>query len=489
MTGAGIFSSIMLGAHSQYRFFQLELCKLIKQRYTGEIHLYCGTREEKTFWDKQNVDGLFDSVLIQDRGFGQGELASEDFARTVERAQALEIQLGITLNQLAIADRHLGRGYALTGFYHPRSRESQSTDYQTMVRVLLRRAHYWQEQVAERQPTLLIDCGKLGALVARNVGVPYRTIAGSRYKNLHQWASNEFFENPQVQAAYVGSARNAAAEIEAPYYSHMTLRSDFNRRVGFGQSLKQTAHLIAKRAYWRLRGYEKGKNYFARDELRYIWRKRADTLWLSRHTRPLSSLEGTPFVYYPLHTEPEISLQVLSPEYFFQHTTIAALSRDLPAGTLLAVKETFDAVGRRPRDFYQQILDLKNVVLLDMMELGLDVVRHANATATITGTGGFEAAVMGKPVLAFGRHNQYSFVPHVRTITDVGDLTDDLNWALSPDFDHTRAASDGSRFLGAIEDISFDMRDYDYIHLDKFDHRIVEDAFVALHESLEVGLA
>ena len=42
------------------------------------------------------------------------------------------------------------------------------------------------------------------------------------------------------------------------------------------------------------------------------------------------------------------------------------------------------ALGRRPKDFYLQIADLKNVVLVDPADTGLDYVN--NAVACITGT-------------------------------------------------------------------------------------------------------
>ena len=90
-------------------------------------------------------------------------------------------------------------------------------------------------------------------------------------------------------------------------------------------------------------------------------------------------------MFFPLHAEPESSLQVASPECLVQLSTITSLARDLPAGYYLAVKETYQTYGRRPSNFYDQIREFKNVVLLDMLELGLEVARRAEAVATITG--------------------------------------------------------------------------------------------------------
>ncbi len=77
----------------------------------------------------------------------------------------------------------------------------------------------------------------------------------------------------------------------------------------------------------------------------------------------LADLAAKPVVYFPLHKEPEESFLLRSPERFSQHAVIAALSRALPAGALLAVKENRYAVARRPKDFYAQLAALKNVVV------------------------------------------------------------------------------------------------------------------------------
>ena len=175
----------------------------------------------------------------------------------------------------------------------------------------------------------------------------------------------------------------------------------------------------------------------------------------------LESLTGLRFIFFPLHAEPEAALQGMSPEYFYQLSCIAALARDLPAGIMLAVKDTYAAVGVRPDNFYDQIRAFKNVVLLDTMILGPDVIQQAELVATITGTAGFEAAVMGKPVISFGHHNIYNFLPHVRLITDERDLKPALVQLLDPAFDHNAAQRSGARFIAAIVQESFDLGSFD----------------------------
>ena len=405
----------------------------------------------------------------------------------IAKARAHEEETGYTINTLAISNRHLGRGYSLGGFYFPRSRYSENSSYIQMVNAYATTLDFWAREFAEKDITLVINGTKEAAAIGRARGLPFRYYTGSRYQNYNFWTYNEFDESPEIEAAFERiAAADDAPEIEEPYLMNRVLREVFLDEVRLVTMLKRMAYLTARQAYWILRGYKKAKGYYLKDNLRHHWRT---WVWFKRINRmcrvKLSDLEGQRFVYYPLHLEPERAIQGLSPEYMYQLSSIAALSRDLPAGVLLAVKEQYNATGRRPDDFYGQIAEFKNVVLLEMMEPGLNVVRKCDAVATICGTGGFEAAVMGTPVIAFGRHNTYNFLPHVRVVTEESALKRHLADALDGTIDAEQARRDGKRFLTAVLEASFDLRDYNRMRLDSFEAAAVEDCYATLARSLE----
>ncbi len=111
--------------------------------------------------------------------------------------------------------------------------------------------------------------------------------------------------------------------------------------------------------------------------------------------RPLAELGPTPFVYFPLHYEPEASLLVSAPEHTDQIAVIEASARALPSGWQLAVKEHRPMLGRRPAGYYERLSRIPGVVLVTPFEDGLVTMRAAQATITITGTAGFEAVLLG----------------------------------------------------------------------------------------------
>jgi len=474
-----------------------DVAESIKRRTGARIHGYVATREQLDHYAHRDERGTFASLTVQNLALLALDETLPPMADIMAAARRHEARLGVTYNHVALTNRHLGRGYALLGPCHPRSRYSERATYAHLVHGYNRVFEFWLGEVRERKIDLFLATGKEIAVVARAEGIPYRGLYGARYKNLHFWGDDEYRGSSRIWARYadLSKARRAASvDLEAPYDL-----ARINHKLALKDAaLHRAAYFIgrqvARHAYWRLRGYEKGRGYYLGDEVRLLWRRYREWNKLTgRNMASLSSLRNHPFVFFPLQTEPETSIQQGSPEHFYQHAAIAALSRDLPAGVLLAVKETPYGVGRRPHGFYRQLRDIKNVVLLDITVPGFEAVRQSMAVATLVGTAGFEAAVMGKPVISFGRHNIYGCLPHVFVVTDEGVLAGQIKCALDPAFSHDLARDEGRRLLQAIVDCSFNLGAYSYRVKSGHDAAIVESCvnnlFASLAEAADVEVA
>ncbi len=489
MTSA--FHSIAYYSAPQSKFLIMDTLRRVKAVTGALIHLYCNTQQDVDFYRSQNSDDLFDSMSICRTLNGAfAEPITELEGEIQERAQAWELRLGTTYNFLSVANRHLGRGYALGGPGHPRSKLSTETTYLQMLAAYNRTFDYWQDEIDTKGLTLFVGGAREVSAIAQANGIPYRRLVGAKHKNLHYWGENEFNETAQIESAFQHTAVALdEAENVTEAYSLVSAIAEKYKSFGSPVSMvKQIGLNLAIRGYWRLRGYEKAKNYFGADERRMLYRTWRDfrRMTASKTVR-LSALEGSPFVFFPLQTEPELSLQGVSPEFFFQHAAIAALSRDLPAGVRLAVKETVVGVGRRPAGFYQQIADLKNVVWLNMLEPGIDVVLKSAAVAVVSGTPGFEAAVNGIPVISFGKHNAYNFLPHVHYTSDLASLSAPVQRIFQGQFDRDQARIDGARYLKAVKDISFDLGSHSHLSPRDYGEDIVDGAATALLDGLGVS--
>lgn len=467
-----------------------QICERLKNSYGTQIHLYAISDENIEFYKKSAPANLISSYTraTKIRDYCTRAVALSDRPAIIDRARINEKKLGTTYNQLAVANRHLGRGFALAGFYHPRSIQSEDSDYWSLLNAYNQEFDFWEREVKEKNITLFLQSTLETAVFCRANNISYRVLCNARYKNWHYWGHNQYYESPSAKDVFqkLNDADRAVVEFDAPFLHEQEHRLVFDKNESFYNVCKRSLHDGARYFHSYLRNYELGRNYYLTDTLAYRWRRWSTLRRLSAANRPrLADLKDIPFVFFPLHTEPESAVQQMSPEFFFQHAAIAAIARDLPAGVPLVVKETIHGMGRRPDNFYDAIMAIKNVIFLNVLEKGLDIVKKSSAVATITGTAGFEAAVLGRPVLSFGQHNVYNCVPHVYVIKSFDEIKDKLSHLLSDDFNADKAKIDGSKFLKAIEKTSFDLGQFSFYKKDSLNSMGIEVAYNAFISSLE----
>ncbi|MBN1280616.1 MAG: hypothetical protein JXA00_03105 [Candidatus Thermoplasmatota archaeon] len=123
----------------------------------------------------------------------------------------------------------------------------------------------------------------------------------------------------------------------------------------------------------------------------------------------------SPYIYFPLHYQPENTTCPLGEAYTDQLLIITMLSRYAPDGWKIYVKEhssqwhvkLHGECSRTPAS-YDDMHRLPNVVLVPVSTPNFELIDHAQAVVTVTGTAGWEAVVRGKPALIFG-HAWYKF--------------------------------------------------------------------------------
>ena len=112
---------------------------------------------------------------------------------------------------------------------------------------------------------------------------------------------------------------------------------------------------------------------------------------------------GRPFVYVPLHLQPEMSTSTLGGVYRDQLLMIEHLDGLLPEGWEIAVKENpKQGTFNRESTFFHRLQRVKSVNFVPSDANTHLLMKHARLVATVTGTAGYEAIQMGTPVVAFG---------------------------------------------------------------------------------------
>lgn len=113
---------------------------------------------------------------------------------------------------------------------------------------------------------------------------------------------------------------------------------------------------------------------------------------------------GEDYVYMPLHLIPESTVFVKASYYVDELNLIEQVSKSLPVGWKLYVKEHQAMLGERGIDFYKKVRELHNVRLVQVnyYEDPKPWITGAKGVATIVGTTAFEEALLGKRSVIFG---------------------------------------------------------------------------------------
>ena len=110
-----------------------------------------------------------------------------------------------------------------------------------------------------------------------------------------------------------------------------------------------------------------------------------------------------------MHYHPESSTSVLAPSYTNEFNNILNISNNLPFGTYLYVKDHTNAVGVQSTDFYKKIQLLPAVKLVHHKVNIKNLIIKSKGVITINSTAGYEALMLGKPVILLGRVLYESF--------------------------------------------------------------------------------
>ena len=118
-------------------------------------------------------------------------------------------------------------------------------------------------------------------------------------------------------------------------------------------------------------------------------------------------------VYMTLHIEPEISLFWYSPEFSNVYEAIVWISKSLPVGVTLVIKEHPVSLAVRSMHFYKFLSKIPNVKFAHIDSMSIDWIHCSEFVCTITGSVGTEAVYYNKPVISFGKHQLINHLPSV----------------------------------------------------------------------------
>lgn len=118
------------------------------------------------------------------------------------------------------------------------------------------------------------------------------------------------------------------------------------------------------------------------------------------------------FYLLPLHYQPESSTMTFAPYYLNQLAFIENISKAIPGGTYLYVKEHPAMFLQRDSEFYKKLINLPNVKIIHPNININSLIKNSLGVITITNTTGYEAIILDRPVFVFGNvyYQEYDYV-------------------------------------------------------------------------------
>ena len=176
---------------------------------------------------------------------------------------------------------------------------------------------------------------------------------------------------------------------------------------------------------------------------------KAERYYRSLELLSQNKIEGdTPFVYFPLSTQPEITTECLADQYMDIVTAVEKIRCLIPDHWMICVKEHVlqYELGRDPI-FFDRLTAIPNLVMVDRSASAYDLIKTCKFVATINGTSGWEALHFAKSVVNFGSF-YYNGLPGVLVYDDELTLEDVLG--AEPDPEILGAAIE--ELVGRMED-------------------------------------
>lgn len=300
-------------------------------------------------------------------------------------------------------------------------------------------AHLILYQVAKKMGirTFNIDFPRIGNSIA--ITEDYRTLTGVD-ELFQSFQKNRGEEKYKQEAERFIEQYKKTGSLQLEYFEtfmknfqkpkRMLAPKNLFKSIKYFFTLTNNYHKNKEKFTYGMTDLHPGKFYLYKMKERYRgWRGLQDL-----YSKPK---EGEDFAFFPLHFEPELALLLLSPFYFDQLALIRCIARSLPVHFKLYVKEHPAMKNKRPRSYYEELVKIPNVRLIDPKVKSFELIKKTKLVTTITGTVGWEASLLGKPVITFGEvfYNSLSFVKRVHDIERLPELMQEQlnNFAYDPE--------------------------------------------------------
>ena len=168
------------------------------------------------------------------------------------------------------------------------------------------------------------------------------------------------------------------------------------------------------------------------------------------------------YVYFPLQTQPEATLDIRSVPFGNQIETARLVAMALPGDLTLVAKDHPTMFGKRPPSYLEKVARSPNVKLVDYRIPTEQVLRGARLLVSTSGTTLAEAAYMRIPAIQLGHLGTTAALPNVHCHQELTTIDQKIGELLSLDLGGEAYRRRLSNYVAAAYDTGFDFNLYGY---------------------------
>lgn len=276
---------------------------------------------------------------------------------------------------------------------------------------------FWRDLIARFQPVaalnelIAIEISEVLLIEARAAGIIYLAAMNCVVEDWFYWLpdpmtiSGGSFTLPEPSEAAFAQTDRYFAQLARKDYRPFYVRNLAGRRA-----IRPLAVGLAKATLWRWRDW-RSQRFERPGSFRYEtyteeYAKRAQVFAASFRHR-YDTLDAIPedceIIFYPLHQEPEATLNYMSEFNANQVATIENIMKCLGPHQVLVVKEHPVDKGALLRPKFRALREHYSAVRFLPAEVhGREVLARCERVVTLTSTVGWEAALLGKSVCVLG---------------------------------------------------------------------------------------
>ena len=410
----------------------------------------------------QNVKNLVNNLLPN---FSKVKILSEVIVEIDDisiEAERIEKKYNTIMAMLLSEDRSLGQGY-LTNVEKIPNIIRAWWPFEKKIIELVKDIKRHEILLSGADLAIRIWPKKIITMILDEQKSQFFSFTSIKYGARMFWSNNEYMTSSRyIERILLGVDKNEEnLEDYEIYKAGEVALSKID--ISYKSALKKALNVFFMDTQTRIRGINKKNSYQYLGWVPSLFRSVLNYNYVKRNAVFLDKIKNYNLVYFPLHLEPEVSLQRFTPEFSNSMEAIIWISKSLPVNYRIVVREHPLSYGVRSRWYYNQLIKIPNVELAHPDIDSWEWIKKSKFVVAFTGTVGQEAVQHKKPILSYGKHQIINHLPTVHYVNNYDTTKSAISKIVSNEYNEDDFLKSKQNLSFAQIKSSIEMPEYVYI--------------------------